>query len=176
MLDEISRRILRTIYGFGIEGMKVYSENWIPPHHSSSGLQAIFSDVPKTTFFRKLNKLEKEGYIVIKKKKRLSRNYEIINGQRIIISSKYLRSREVQLTEKGKEVISEFLIVGFPKRIEILINGKAEETLFIDVVEYLTTNFGIEIRTALFHLLNQLERNRIPIDIDRIKQELYKKG
>ncbi len=172
MLDEISRRIVRTIYGFGIEGTKLSSENQIPPYRSSSGLQAIFSDVPKTTFYRKLNNLEKEGYIVIKEKRRLSRSYEIINGQRISIPSKRLKSREVQLTEKGKEIVSEFIINGFPKKINILINGKAKKIMFIDAVEYLTTNFEVEIRTAVFHLLNQIEKNEFPIDIDKIKREL----
>jgi len=173
-LDEISRRILKTIYGFGIEGTKLSSENQITPHQSSSGLQAIFSDVPKTTFYRKLNNLESEGYITIREKRRLSRNYEIINGQRVSIPSKCLKSREVQLTEKGKKIVSEFIINGFPKKINILINGKVRKILFIDAVEYLTTHFEVEIRTAVFHLLNQIEKNKFPIDIDRIKKELIK--
>lgn len=153
--------------------MKISSEDQIPPHRSSSGLQAIFRDVPKTTFYRKLNNLEREGYITIKEKKRLSRNYEIINGKRIIIPSKHLISREVQPTEKGKEIVSEFIIDGFPKKINILINGKVKKILFIDAVEYLTKNFKVGIRTAVFHLLNQIEKNKFPIDIDSIRKELF---
>lgn len=175
MLDGISRKILKTIYGFGIEGTKLSSENQIPPHRSSSGLCVILRDIPKTTFYRKLNNLEKEGYIAIKEKKRFSRNYEIINGQKITISSKRSVSREIQLTEKGKEIVSESLIDEFPKKIDVLINGEVERILFIDAIDYLRTNLGIETRTAIFHLLNQIEKNKFPIDIDRIRQEFFKK-
>lgn len=170
MLDEISRKILRTIHGFGIEGTKLHSENKIPPHRSSSGLQTIFSDIPKTTFYRKLNNLEKEGYIIIKEKKRLSRNYEIINGQKITTPSKRSVSREVKLTEKGKEVVSEFPINGFPKEIAILINGKVKKVLFIDAVEYLRKNLGVEIQTALLLLLSHMEKDKPPVDIAKIKK------
>lgn len=121
-----------------------------------------------------MNNLEKEGYIIIKGKKRLTRSYEIINGQRISIPSKHLKSREVQLTEKGKEIVSEFIISGFPKKINILTDGKVKKIMFVDAVEYLTTNSEVEIRTAVFHLLNQIEKNKSPIDIVRIKRELSK--
>lgn len=175
MLDEISRQILKTIYGFGIEGTKLCSENQIPPHRSSRGLQAIFCDVPKTTFYRRLNNLEKEGYIIIKEKKRLSRNYEIINGKKIIIPSKSLKSREVLLTEKGKEIVSESIIDGFPKKIDVLINREVKRLLFIDAVDYLEKSFGVEMQTAVFHLLNQMEKSKFPIDMGRIRQELSRK-
>lgn len=175
MLDEISRGILKIIYGFGIEGKKPSSGNKIPPYCSSIGLQAIFSDIPKTTFYRKLNNLKKEGYITIKGRKKLSRNYEIINGKRIVISSKFLKSREVQLTEKGKKIASESLVDGLPEKIDVLIDGKVKKILFIDAVECLRKDFRVGIQTALFLLLNQMEKNKSPIDIDRIKQELSKK-
>jgi hypothetical protein len=171
MLDEISRRILKTIYGFGIEGTKLCSGSRIPPHHSSSGLRAIFSDIPKTTFYRKLNNLEKEGYITIKEKRRFSRNYEIINGQKISISSKRSVSRKVELTEKGKEAVSEFPIDGFPKKIDVLMNGKIEEVLFIDAVGYLRENLGVEILMAFFLLLSHMKKSVAPVDLDKIRKE-----
>ena len=176
MLDEISRKILKAIYGFGIKGTKLSSGNQIPPHRSSRGLQAVFCDVPKTTFYRKLNNLEKEGYITITEKRRLSRNYEIINGKKIIIPSKRSICREVRLTEKGKEIVSESIMDGFPKNIDVLINGEVKRLLFIDAVGYLEKNFGVEMQTAIFHLLNQMEKNKFPIDMDRIVQELSRKN
>lgn len=175
MLDEISRRILKTIYGFGIEGTKLSSGNQIPPHRSSSGLHIIFSDISKTTFYRKLNNLKKEGYIIIEKKKRLSRSYEIVNGRKITIPAKHSRSREIQLTEKGKKIVSESLIEGFPEKIDILINGKIERILFIDAIDYLKMSLGVEIRTAVFHLLNQIENDKSPVDVDLIRQEFLEK-
>lgn len=174
MLDEISRRILKTIYGFGIEGTRFFSGNQMPPHRSSSGLRVIFRDIPKTTFYRKLNNLKKEGYITIKKKKRFCRNYEIVNGQKITISSKHSVSREVELTEKGREAISESPIDGFPKKVDVLIGGEEKKMLLIDAVEYLRKNFGVEIQTALLLLLVQMEKDKSPVDIDRIGQELSK--
>ena len=149
--------------------MKLHSENQIPPHRSSKGLQAIFNDVPKTTFYRKLNNLEKKGYAIIKEKKRLSRNYEIINGQKITIHSKHSKSREIQLTEKGKKIVSESLIDGFPERIDFLINGEVKNVLFIDAVEYVRISFGFEMKTAIFYLLSQIEKNRFPIEIKKMK-------
>ena len=171
MLDEISKRILKLIFGFGIERAKIASENQIPPHRSSCGLQVILGDIPKTTFYRKLNNLEEEEYIAIKEKKRLSRYYEIVNREKITIPSKYSRAREVQLTEKGKEVVSEFLANEFPRRIDVLINQKVKKMLFVDAIEYLETNFGIEIHTALFYLLCCIEE-KVPIDLERIGQEI----
>jgi hypothetical protein len=172
MLDEISKKILKTTYGFGIMGTKFASENCILPHCSSSGLQAIISDVPKTTFYRKLNNLEKEGYITIKKKKKLSRKYEIINGQRITIPSRYSKAREVQLTEKGKKIVSNLLTNEFPRKIDVVVNQKVKRMLFIDAVEYLRTHFGVEIHTAFFYLLNYIEKKKIPIDLEKIGQEI----
>lgn len=172
MLDEISKRILKMVFGFGIERTKTSSEDQIPPHRSSFGLQAILGDVPKTTFYRKLNNLEKKGYITIKEKKRLSRHYEIVNRKKIIIPSKYSRAREVQLTERGKEVVSEFLANEFPRRIDVLINQEVEKMLFVDAIEYLETSFGIEIPTAFFYLLCSIEKKKVPIDLEGIGQEI----
>jgi hypothetical protein len=174
MMDEISKKILSIIYGFGIREMKLQRGDQIPPHCSSSGLQAIFNDVPRTTFYRKLSLLEKEGYITISEKKRLSRNYEIINGQKIAIPTRYTRAREVKLTEKGKGMVSELLTNKFPQRIDILVNQKVKKVLFIDAIEYLNNNFGIEIHTALFHLLHHIEKKKLPVDLERLGKEIPK--
>lgn len=175
MLDEISKRMLRIVYGFGIEETRVSSGNYISPHRSSSGLQIILNDVPKTTFYRKLNFLEKEGYIIIKEKKKLSRSYEIINGKRIAISSRYSKSREIQLTEKGREIVSEFLLNRFPRKIDVYVNQKIRKMLFVDAVEYLRIHFGIEIHAAFFHLLTHIEKKKFPIDLERLGQEISRK-
>lgn len=175
MLDKISKRMLKIVYGFGIEGIRLPSEHDVPPHRSSSGLQTILCDVPKTTFYRKLNSLEKEGYIIIKEKKKLSRSYEIINGERIAISSRYSKAREIQLTEKGREIISEFLLSEFPRKIDVYINQKTRKMLFVDAVEYLGTHFGIEVHAAFFHLLNHIEKKKFPIDLERLGQEISEK-
>lgn len=172
MLDKISKRILKMTFGFGIEWAKIASENQIPPHRSSCGLQAILGDIPKTTFYRKLNNLEEEGYIAIKEKKRLSRYYEIVNRKKIIIPSRYSMAREIQLTGKGKEVVSEFLANEFPRRIDVSINQKVKKMLFTDAIKYLEANFGIEIHTAFFYLLCYIEKKKVPIDLERIGQEI----
>ena len=163
------------IFGFGIERTKTSSEDQIPPHRSSCGLQALLGDIPKTTFYRKLNSLEEKGYITIKEKKRLSRYYEIVNRKKIIIPSRYSMAREVQLTEKGNEVVSEFLTNAFPRRIDVSINQKVKKMLFTDAIKYLETNFGIEIHTAFFYLLCSMEK-KVPIDLEEIGQEISQTG
>ena len=176
MLDEISKRILKTVFGFGVEGAEIVSENRIPPHRSSCGLQTVLGDVPKTTFYRKLNNLEKKGYITIKEKKKLSKHYEIINRKKIIIPSRYSQAREVQLTEKGKEVVSESLTNEFPRKIDVSINRKMKKMLFVDAIKYLKENFGIEIHTAFFHLLYLIEKKKVPINLEELGQEISQTG
>lgn len=175
MLDDISKMMLKTIYGFGIENIKFPGRNRIPPHRSSSGLQIIFSNIPKTTFYRRLNSLRKDGYIIIEKKKRLSRNYEIINGERIAISSRYSQGREVQLTEKGREIVSEILLNEFPRKIDVYINRERRKMLFVDAVEYLRTHFRVEVHTAFFHLLSHIEKKEFPVDLEKLGKEILKK-
>ncbi|MBU7046715.1 MAG: hypothetical protein HXS54_09795 [Theionarchaea archaeon] len=175
-MDEISKRILKIIYGLGIEQTASPSEMQIPPHSSSSGLRVIMSDVPKTTFYRKLKFLEKDGYITTNKKKKLSKYYEIINGQRISIPSRYTKAREVKLTEKGKEIVSEFLTYEFSRKIVVIANWKVKKMLFIDAVEYLRSNFGVEIHTAFFHLLCCIEERRFPIDLEKLGEEISNKA
>lgn len=176
MLDETSKRILKMVFGFGIERGKISSENRIPPHRSSCGLQIILGDIPKTTFYRKLNDLQEKEYITIKEKKRLSRHYEIVNRKKIIIRSRYSIAREVQLTEKGEEVVSGFLASEFPRRIDVSINQKVKEMLFTDAIKYLEANFGIEIHAAFFYLLCSIEEKKVPIDLEGIGQEISQAG
>ncbi|KYK33108.1 MAG: hypothetical protein AYK18_15140 [Theionarchaea archaeon DG-70] len=173
-MDKISERMLITIYGLGIKEEKRPSVDRIPPHCSSSGLKAIFSDIPKTTFYRKLNKLEKDKYILIKKKKRLSRYYEIINGQKIVIPSKYSQSREVKLTEKGKEIVSGLLISEFLTNIDVYFGKKRKRILFIDAVEYIRTHYQVEIHTALFHLWHHIWKRNLPIDLRDLGERITK--
>jgi len=171
MLDNTSKKILKTIYGFGIQEINSYNKNRIPPHRSSSGLRAIFNDIPKTTFYRKLKHLQDKGYILIKEKKRLSRGYEIISGEKIAIPKRYSGSREIELTGKGKEIVSEFLLNEFPRNIHVLLDGKERKILFLDAVEYLK-NVGIEMHTAFLHLLDKIEKNKFPIDLERMREEI----
>ncbi|MGD2249368.1 MAG: tetratricopeptide repeat protein [Candidatus Methanofastidiosia archaeon] len=173
MLDNTSKKILKTIYGFGIREINSYGENQIPPHRSSSGLRAIFSDVPKTTFYRKLKDLKEEEYILIMEKKQISRGYEIVNGEKINILRRYSKSREIKLTERGKRIVSELLLNELPRNIHVLIKEKEKNILFLDAIDYLK-NMGIEMHTAFLHLLNEIEKRRFPIDLERIRKRILK--
>jgi len=175
MLDEISKKMLKIVYGFGVERKKLLDEKLISPYRSSTGLRAIFSHVPKTSFYRRLKNLERKGYIIIKGKKRLSRNYEIINGEKIVISSRYSRSRELKLTEKGKKTVSSFLANEIPKKIHISTDERVEEIPFVNAVEYLRINFGIEIHAAFFHLLNRIEKEKFPVNLEELGKEMSRK-
>lgn len=172
MLDEISKKMLKIVYGFGVERKKLLDEELVPPYRSSTGLRAIFSHVPKTSFYRKLKNLEKKGYIIIRGKKRLSRNYEIINGEKIVIPSRYSRSRELELTEKGKKTISSFLANEIPRKIHISTDEGVKEIPFVNAVEYLRINFGIEIHAAFFHLLNRIEKGKFPVNLEELGKEI----
>lgn len=172
MLDEISQKMLKTVYGFGVERKKLPDEKLIPPYRSSTGLRTIFSHIPKTSFYRRLKNLEREGYIIIRDKKRLSRNYEMINGEKIVIPSRYSRSRELKLTEKGKKTVSSFLANEIPRKIHISTDGRVEEIPFVNAVEYLRINFGIEIHAAFFHLLNRMEKKKFPVNLEELGEEI----
>lgn len=174
MLDEISREIMKIIYGFGIEDISPYSKDVIPPHRSSAGLHAIFSNVPRTTFYRKLDRLEEEGYIRIKEKKRLSRGYEFIHGKKKTIPQRYSKSREIELTEKGRETVSDLLLNEIPREISVLINQKVKKIPFLEAVEYLK-NREVEIHTAFVYLLREIDKRKFPIDLRRIRQEIFSK-
>ena len=174
MLDELSKEILKIIFGFGIEDTASYSRDLTPPHRSSAGLHALFDNVPKSTFYRKLEKLEKEGYTKIGDFKRLSRGYEIINGKKIVIPQRYTKSREIELTEKGKEIVSELLLNEIPREINVIMHGKLKKKPFLDAVEYLLKQ-GVEMHTAFVHLLKEVEKERFPINLERIKQKIFSK-
>lgn len=104
------------------------------------------------------------------KKRRLCRNYETINGQRIIIPSRCTRAREVQFTEKGKEIASESLLNELPRRIDVLLDRKVGKVLVVDAVGYLTARF--EINAAFFHWLSHIEKTKLPTDLRKLGKEI----
>lgn len=81
----------------------------------------------------------------------------------------------MQITEKGKEIVSESLLNELPRRIDVLLERRVEKILFVDAVEYLTTRFEIEINAAFFHLLNHIEKRKLPIDLRKLGREISRK-
>ncbi|MFQ6089803.1 MAG: hypothetical protein ACE5K0_13020, partial [Candidatus Methanofastidiosia archaeon] len=176
VLDESLKRILKANYGFGIEGKEALDKNHIHLHQSLSGLRYILYDIPKSTFYRKIRNLEGRGYITISKdKKRLVRNFEIVHDEKISIPPRAMLSKEVRLTEKGKEAVSEFLIEELPRRIDVIDEGKTKRMFLIDAVNLIKEKFNIEIHTAFIHLLGEIERKKLPIDLQKLGQRVSEK-
>jgi hypothetical protein len=69
-------------------------------------------------------------------------------------------------------IVQELLVTELPGRIDVLLNQRTENMLFVDAVEYLCTNFEIELCTAFFHLLSRLERREFPLDLEIVGQEI----